>query len=553
LSPHWEEEEEEVELAAADVVTTFSNSVWRVAMKWTKFPLRTLLSASGVVLLLLGTAGLGYGDPITSITDLQNFRDTRSLNDVGLGQGDRIVYGANVVPNGSAGTMIAATQGAFRNPATGYYPCGGFTTLPNQCTLSSAFDPALTGQWSLEFINGGDTATAVTPLLTPDAAAAPVPFPVNVTISGNGTAPTLSWTIPAGFTPDAFRVQVWDKNPQGVPDVIFSTNLPPNATSFTIPDTVNLSFGTPYVLGIQLIRTRDGTAGTGSPNSNISKRSNSFFDFTPLSGGPPNVYLPNVGQAPDPGSGYGATYQFSITNILSGETVFIDPYLAVGYDYAIGAGDPNFASVVLPAVQSNPFLLSFPGKRSPVFVNGNVEYVFPHGGVSSFSVRRINPSANLDPGNVTAFITGLKFTGPGNFTGTMTPVIVPQGILYCAGFQPPADKAITVKQSKVIPLKAEIFDNDGNAVVGGDPDVPTPPAINVSYQPQTGPATDVTAGALPRGAGMGGTQFEFLDGLWQYNLKTTNYSSPGTYTVTMVPGDTTYSISNTCTATFVIN
>ena len=207
-------------------------------MNWIKFSLRTFLSAAGVVLLLVGSAGLGYGDPITSITDLQNFRDTRSLNDVGYPQGDRIVYGANVVPNGAAGTRIAATQDTFRNPANGYTPCVGFTTLPNQCTLSSAFDLSRIGQWNLEFWNGGDTATAVTLPLAASAVAGPAPFPANVTISGSGTAPTLSWTVPAGFTPDAFRVQVFDKNPQGVSDVIFSKNLPANATSFTIPDPI---------------------------------------------------------------------------------------------------------------------------------------------------------------------------------------------------------------------------------------------------------------------------------------------------------------------------
>ena len=50
-------------------------------MNRTKFPLRAFLCAAGVVLLLVGPAGLGYGSPITSITDLNNFRDTRSLND----------------------------------------------------------------------------------------------------------------------------------------------------------------------------------------------------------------------------------------------------------------------------------------------------------------------------------------------------------------------------------------------------------------------------------------------------------------------------------------
>jgi len=538
-------------------------------MKWTKFPLRTLLSAAGVVLLLVGPAGLGYGDPITSITDLHNFRDTRSLNDVGMGQGDRISYGANVVPNGAAGTRIAATQGPFRNPTTGYTICGGFTTLPNQCALSSTFNLALTGQWSLEFYNGGNTATAVTPLLTAAAAAAPVPFPVNVTISGNGTAPTLSWTVPAGFTPNAFRVQVWDKNPQGVSDVIFSTNLPPNATSFTIPDPIPppynrpLSFGTPYVLGLQLIETRDGTDRTGSPNSNISRRSNSFFDFTPISGGPPNVYLPTVGQPPDPNTGFGATYQFSITNIPLGETVFIDPYLAVGYDYAIGPGNPKFASVLLPAVQSSPFTLKYQGPSGEVSVSlpAGQKYTFPiSGGVDSFKVRDISFSAYLDPGNVTAFITGLTFTGAGNFTGTMTPVIdlsPPAPVFTCVGFQSPADKPLTepiqVKKNSTLPIKAQLFHMDSSPVVGTD--VISDPVLKVFFKSNTGGGTlDITGTAHPVGTGTDGNQFVFTtSGIWQFNLKTKGYTQPGTYTMFIESGDKSeYLIDPVCKASFVV-
>lgn len=51
-----------------------------------------------------------------------------------------------------------------------------------------------------------------------------------------------------------------------------------------------------------------------------------------------------------------------------------------------------------------------------------VQYFFGQGGVDAFKVRGIETSAELDPGNGTAFITGLTFTGAGSFTGTMTPV-----------------------------------------------------------------------------------------------------------------------------------
>jgi hypothetical protein len=43
-------------------------------------------------------------------------------------------------------------------------------------------------------------------------------------------------------------------------------------------------------------------------------------------------------------------------------------------------------------------------------------------GVDRFRILGIEMSAGLDPGNVTAFITGLTFVSEGSFTGTMTPL-----------------------------------------------------------------------------------------------------------------------------------
>jgi len=103
----------------------------------------------------------------------------------------------------------------------------------------------------------------------------------------------------------------------------------------------------------------------------------------------------------------------------------VDPLVAIGYKYAIGAGDPKFASVLLPAVQNNSFTLNFLVGQSLIHqpIAPNTQFFFPEGGVDAFDVTDIDASANLDPGNVTAFITGLTFVGDGDFTGTMTPII----------------------------------------------------------------------------------------------------------------------------------
>jgi hypothetical protein len=385
--------------------------------------LRAVLSLAAAAVTTYATLSVGYGLPITSITRLNNFRDTRGLNDVGIAQGDRIQFGADVVPN--QGTTIAAVQG---NVSLGAFICSGLAVSPNFCARTVAFNPALTGAWTLTFQNGSDSATAVTPPLGA-AAATPAPFPTNVTISGDGFTPTLSWSVPSGYSPDAVRVNIFDKSapslPNGTRDVVHSTTLPGSATSFVVPTTLSsgqpLKEGNAYVLNILLITASAPPVG----NANIVKESSAFFDFTPLKGAPPQVLLPTVGPAPNPTTGLGPVYQFQVLGVRGGQTIFVDPFVATGYKYAVGGGNPNFASVTLPAVGDNLFTLSYLLGQSMIFqqIAANTQFFFPQGGVSAFDVTGIETSAMLDPNNVTAFITGLTFIADGDFTGTMTPLI----------------------------------------------------------------------------------------------------------------------------------
>lgn len=162
---------------------------------------------------------------ITSITDLANLRETFGVNSLGFFQGSVDSFGAQVVPNGLDGTRIFATQDGVRFPNTSSFACTSLTTSPNNCGISRVFDSTLSGPWQLTFLNGPDQASANTPSLTPSAVASAAPFPVNVTISGTGPTPTLSWTVPQGFTPDVIRVDIFDKAKStntGSPDIIFS-------------------------------------------------------------------------------------------------------------------------------------------------------------------------------------------------------------------------------------------------------------------------------------------------------------------------------------------
>jgi hypothetical protein len=134
------------------------------------------------------------------------------------------------------------------------------------------------------------------------------------------------------------------------------------------------------------------------------------------------VFLPMVNTA-----GGGIVYEFQPIPVTTGQTIFIDPMIATGYDFQIGAGDPNFASVTLPTgIGDNVFdLWLWSGSDwfdTSVDLVGGVEHFFGSGGVDRFRILDIETTALLNPFNAIAFITGLSFVSDGQFSGTMTPI-----------------------------------------------------------------------------------------------------------------------------------
>ena len=177
-----------------------------------------------------------------------------------------------------------------------------------------------------------------------------------------------------------------------------------------------------YSINFQVIETRNHDSFASNNNALILRRSNSFFAFTPNNAsGPPNVHLPQVAPDTNPNDNRGPVYIFSVVAVGPNSVTFIDPFVAIGYDYAIGQGDPNFASVLLPNVGDDVYDVIFGDIHNTVLADQ--QFFFPQGGVSAFSVRGIEVSAALDPGIVLAFITGLTFVSEGSFTGTMTPIV----------------------------------------------------------------------------------------------------------------------------------
>ena len=126
----------------------------------------------------------------------------------------------------------------------------------------------------------------------------------------------------------------------------------------------------------------------------------------------------------------GPVFNFAL-DVLAGQTYYIDPEVATGYTYVDGAGNPAFASVILPmGIGDNLFELWLPSGSgfvdSGFSLTGGIPFSFlTHGfanGLTEFQIRGIETSAGLDPNDPLAFPTGLTFVGDGRFTGSMAPL-----------------------------------------------------------------------------------------------------------------------------------
>lgn len=247
-------------------------------------------------------------------------------------------------------------------------------------------------------------------------------------ISGAGNTPTFSWTAPTGSF-DTQRIlirDITDLRGGGVSNVIYTKDIGSAATSFSLnPNdpalTQQLSFGRAYSLELDAVQLRNALGPNTFPNT--LSQSRTFIDFVLLPTGSPNqVFLPFTNTS----NPLAPAYQFNSIPVVSGQSIYIDPLIAIGYDYQISAGDPNFASVLLPTgIGDNLYQLFLWDGTNWVFrssLTGGLQYFFEAGGVDRFRILGIEISALIDPLNTVAFITGLTFVGDGLFSGTMTAI-----------------------------------------------------------------------------------------------------------------------------------
>src|SRR5262249_7548180 len=143
--------------------------------------------------------------------------------------------------------------------------------------------------WTLTFQNGNNTATVQTPSVP--ASVQPLPFVNNVTISGSGLAPTVSWTNTAANI-DAVAVRIRDNGVSASigsspfhADLIHLAYFTPSTMSYQLP---SLLAGHTYSIEIDQVQMRspfNPNATAGANFVNTLNQSRAFFNFSASTSG----------------------------------------------------------------------------------------------------------------------------------------------------------------------------------------------------------------------------------------------------------------------------
>lgn len=155
-------------------------------------------------------------------------------------------------------------------------------------------------------------------------------------------------------------------------------------------------------------------------NSNVSAATPGLWTFAIRNGAPPGSSPSNPLLPVATDEGWSFTF-----NVRPGETFFIDPDIAIGYDYFLESG-PLFASVLLPELGDNAYEVWLWNGTEWVFADNVLageEYTLSEG-VDRFRVLGIEESVALDPLNPTAFVTGLTFDGNGAVQVLQNPIVL---------------------------------------------------------------------------------------------------------------------------------
>lgn len=155
----------------------------------------------------------------------------------------------------------------------------------------------------------------------------------------------------------------------------------------------------------------------------------------------------------------------------------------------------------------------------------------------------------------TTIFSNFNIPGVARFNAASFTIALAVPNYSCTGFEAPFDVALSLKQKvqRAIPLMVQLFDASGNLItdttIAG-----AAPVINVSYAAVNSAAVDDTSllDAIGQASTGNVLKYNSTTQTWQFNLGTSAFTAPGTYTVSLRTGDSTsYTVSPTCIGTFV--
>jgi hypothetical protein len=324
---------------------------------------------------------------------------------------------------------------------------------------STPSNPFGIAQNAIAVTNGGAGLTPTISVLLPSTPGMPTINQAQITVSDNTNTipvtnrnpiPGVPAVVPFGQSfQQANIIYTSDRTPVAPGTTSLSFAIPQfNDNSFNANfgngTTPVLQYGHNYSVAIQLESVVPGsTPVPGCALCTVNTRSQSYFDYTPINpqtlGLPANavINLPTTQPiATTSGQVSNAPlYHFNVVSVGPSQGVtYIDPLAATGYIYTIGMNDPKFASVTAVTKVGNGIyqLFVFDGTnfvfRSDIMAGVMFDFLtdgfdFDKNGVSEFEIIGIDPAGGLAPTNITAFVTGLTFTGEGSFTGTMQALV----------------------------------------------------------------------------------------------------------------------------------
>ena len=123
-------------------------------------------------------------------------------------------------------------------------------------------------------------------------------------------------------------------------------------------------------------------------------------------------------------------------------------------------------------------------------------------------------------------------------------------VYACQGFDEPMNRPnIQIGRGRVLPLRAKLVKPDGT--FADETVVKSPPTLSLTFQPESGPEVDKTAGMEVRDYGKGNRFVWDQEAHWKFDLGTGNLPEDGKYTVTVLSGDAReYRVAPACKLTF---